>query len=107
MLVCCKEIFGPVITVAPVEDAEEAIRRINRSEYGLQAAVFSHDLHTIQRAIEALEVGGVVINDFPTYRVDQMPYGGTKNSGLGREGIRSAMLEMTDEKMIITRKSID
>jgi glyceraldehyde-3-phosphate dehydrogenase (NADP+) len=107
MLVCCKEVFGPVITVAPVEDAEEAIRRINRSEYGLQAAVFSHDFHTIQRAIEALEVGGVVINDFPTYRVDHMPYGGTKNSGLGREGILSAMLEMTEEKMVITRKSID
>ena len=107
MQVCCKEVFGPVITVAPVENAEEAIRRINRSEFGLQAAVFSHDLHTIQYAVEALEVGGVVINDFPTYRVDQMPYGGTKNSGLGREGILSAMLEMTDEKMVITRKSID
>ena len=107
MQVCCKEIFGPVITVAPVEDTAEAIRRINRSEYGLQAAVFSHELHTIQHAIEALEVGGVVINDFPTYRVDHMPYGGTKNSGLGREGIRSAMMEMTDEKMVITRKSID
>ncbi|MDT8375973.1 MAG: aldehyde dehydrogenase family protein [Mariprofundaceae bacterium] len=106
MLVCCKEIFGPVVTVAPVEDAQEAIRRINRSEYGLQAAVFSHDLRTIQHAIEALEVGGVVINDFPTYRVDHMPYGGTKNSGLGREGIRSAMLEMTGEKMVITRKSV-
>ena len=105
MQVCCKEIFGPVITVSPVEDAEEAIRRINRSEYGLQAAVFSHNLRTIQYAIDELEVGGVVINDFPTYRVDQMPYGGTKNSGLGREGIHSAMLEMTDEKMVITRKS--
>ncbi|MCF7822068.1 MAG: aldehyde dehydrogenase family protein, partial [Mariprofundaceae bacterium] len=105
MQVCCKEVFGPVITVAPVEDAAEAIRRINRSEYGLQAAVFSNDLHTIQHAIEALEVGGVVINDFPTYRVDHMPYGGTKNSGLGREGILSAMLEMTEEKMVVTRKS--
>jgi acyl-CoA reductase-like NAD-dependent aldehyde dehydrogenase len=107
MQICCKEVFGPVVTVAPVEDATEAIRRINRSEYGLQAAVFSNELRTIQYAIEALEVGGVVINDFPTYRVDHMPYGGTKNSGLGREGIRSAMLEMTDEKMVITRKSID
>jgi glyceraldehyde-3-phosphate dehydrogenase (NADP+) len=107
MQVCCKEIFGPVITVAMVEDAEEAIRRINRSEYGLQAAVFSHDLHTIQYAIDELEVGGVVINDFPTYRVDQMPYGGTKNSGLGREGIISAMREMTEEKMVITRNSTD
>ena len=106
MLVCCKEVFGPVVTVAPVEDANEAIRRINKSEYGLQAAVFSHELHTIQHAVETLEVGGVVINDFPTFRVDQMPYGGTKNSGIGREGILSAMREMTDEKMVISHSSI-
>jgi len=106
MQICCKEVFGPVITATPVADADEAIRRINRSEYGLQAAVFSNDLRTIQHAVEALEVGGVVINDFPTYRVDHMPYGGIKNSGMGREGIRSAMLEMTEEKMVVTRHSL-
>jgi len=106
MLVCCKELFGPVVTIVPVENCEEAIRRINRSEYGLQAAVFSHDLPTIQSAVEKLEAGGVVINDFPTYRVDHMPFGGTKNSGLGREGILSAMLEMSDEKMVITHNSV-
>lgn len=106
MQVCCKEIFGPVITLSPVASCDEAISRINRSDYGLQAAIFSDDIRNIQYATEHLEVGGVIINDFPTYRIDHMPYGGSKGSGLGREGIRSAMLEMTEEKMIVTRLSI-
>jgi len=106
MRVCCKEVFGPVITVSPVINTEAAINRINQSDYGLQAAIFSNNLKTIQYAVEHLEVGGVVVNDFPSYRVDHMPYGGSKHSGLGREGIRSAMLEMTEEKMVVTRLSI-
>ncbi|MDX8403683.1 MAG: aldehyde dehydrogenase family protein [Mariprofundaceae bacterium] len=106
MQVSCKEIFGPVITLSPVSSCDEAIRRINRSDFGLQAAIFSHDIRNIQYATEHLEVGGVIINDFPTYRIDHMPYGGSKGSGLGREGIRSAMLEMSEEKMIVTRLSI-
>lgn len=106
MQICCKEVFGPVITLSPVASCDEAISRINSSDYGLQAAVFSHDIRNIQYATEHLEVGGVIINDFPTYRVDHMPYGGSKGSGLGREGIHSAMLEMTEEKMIVTRLSI-
>ena len=105
MQVCSKEVFGPVITLAKVCDHKEAISRINQSDFGLQAAVFSHDLRITQYAIEHLEVGGVIINDAPTYRVDHMPYGGMKASGLGREGIRSAMLEMTEEKMVVTRIS--
>ncbi len=102
MKICNKEVFGPVITLARVADYKEAVSRINQSEYGLQAAVFSHDLRTIQHAIKHLVVGGVIINDAPTYRVDHMPYGGVKASGMGREGIRSAMLEMTEEKMVVT-----
>jgi len=103
MRVCSQEVFAPVITLAPVADCEEAIRRINDSAYGLQAAIFSNDVRNIQYAIEHLEAGGVIVNDIPTYRVDHMPYGGSKASGLGREGIRSAMLEMTEEKMVVTR----
>lgn len=105
MQVCCKEIFGPVITVTPVAGVEEAVQRINRSPFGLQAAIFSHDLRSVEYATQNLEVGGVIVNDFPTYRADHMPYGGVKGSGLGREGVRSAMLEMSEEKMIVTRLS--
>ena len=103
MLACSKEIFAPVITVLPVTGIDEAIRRINGSPFGLQAAVFSRHLPTVQAAIEHIETGGVIINDFPTFRVDHMPYGGVKDSGLGREGIRSAMLEMSEPKMVVTR----
>jgi glyceraldehyde-3-phosphate dehydrogenase (NADP+) len=101
MRVCSHEIFGPVVTVARFDHLEEAITKINHSRFGLQAAIFSQNLNRVQQAIRELEVGGVVINDFPTYRVDHMPYGGTKESGLGREGVRSAMLEMTEEKMVV------
>jgi acyl-CoA reductase-like NAD-dependent aldehyde dehydrogenase len=103
MLVCSKEIFAPVITVSPVDSIDEAIERINGSPFGLQAAVFSHHLPTVQAAVERIEAGGVVINDFPTFRVDHMPYGGIKASGLGREGIRSAMMEMSEPKMVAIR----
>jgi len=105
MDICRKEVFGPVVTVAPYEELETAILWCNQSDFGLQAAIFSNDLHHVHQAIEMLDVGGVVVNDFPTYRVDHMPYGGVKASGLGREGIRSAMLEMTREKMVTIRKS--
>jgi len=103
MDVCCKEIFGPLVTVTPFEALETAIGWINRSEFGLQAAIFSNHFRHIQYAIEALQVGGVIVNDFPTYRIDHMPYGGVKFSGIGREGIHSAMLEMTEEKMVVIR----
>ena len=103
MLVCSKEVFAPVITVQPVNGIDEAIKRINASPFGLQAAVFSRHLPTVQAAIDRIETGGVIINDFPTYRVDHMPYGGSKASGLGREGVRSAMMEMSEPKMIAIR----
>ncbi|MDQ6971617.1 MAG: aldehyde dehydrogenase family protein [Mariprofundaceae bacterium] len=104
MDVCRREVFGPVITVTPFEEIKSAVSWINHSEYGLQAAIFSNDMRHTQYAVDQLRVGGVVVNDFPTYRIDHMPYGGVKGSGLGREGIRSAMLEMTEEKMVVIRK---
>ncbi|RMD63794.1 MAG: aldehyde dehydrogenase family protein, partial [Planctomycetota bacterium] len=105
MGVCRKEIFGPVVTVAPFAELEDAIGRINRSEFGLQAAIFSQRLDHVQQAVETLDVGGVVINDVPTFRVDHMPYGGVKGSGLGREGLRSAMREMSVEKMVVVKRA--
>jgi acyl-CoA reductase-like NAD-dependent aldehyde dehydrogenase len=104
MRICREELFGPVVTVAPFEHIDEAIERVNDSRFGLQAAIFSNNLEQVQRAVERLEAGGVIVNDFPTYRVDHMPYGGAKDSGLGREGIRYAMREMSEEKMVVIRK---
>lgn len=105
MEVCRQEVFGPVVTVTPFEEIATAVGWINRSDSGLQAAIFSFDARHIQYAVEALRVGGVVVNDFPTYRVDHMPYGGVKASGIGREGILPAMLEMSEEKMVVIRKA--
>jgi glyceraldehyde-3-phosphate dehydrogenase (NADP+) len=105
MDVCRKEVFGPVVTVTPFEEIESAVGWVNRSAYGLQAALFSFDNRHIQYAVDELKVGGVVVNDFPTFRVDHMPYGGVKASGLGREGILSAMLEMSEEKMVVIKKT--
>jgi len=105
MDVCRQEVFGPVITVTPFEQVESAVGWINQSDFGLQAAIFSYDMRSIEYAVEALRVGGVVVNDFPSFRVDHMPYGGVKSSGFGREGILPAMLEMSEEKMVVIRKS--
>lgn len=104
MRICREELFGPVVTIAPFDHIDEAIKRVNDSRFGLQAAIFSNNLEHVHRTVERLEVGGVVVNDFPTYRVDHMPYGGAKDSGLGREGIRYAMREMSEEKMVVIRK---
>ncbi len=104
MGVCRREIFGPVVTVSPFRELDDAIARVNQSEFGLQAAIFSRDLAHVQQAVESLDVGGVVVNDAPTFRVDHMPYGGVKGSGLGREGLRPAMLEMSVEKMVVMKR---
>lgn len=101
MAVCQQEVFGPVVTVTPFEGIDTAIDYVNRSDYGLQASIFSNDLANVEQAVERLRVGGVVVNDFPTYRVDHMPYGGVKDSGMGREGIKSAMIEMSEEKTVV------
>lgn len=99
--VSCEEVFGPVLLLQPVDSLEEALARVNDSRYGLQAGVFTHDLQTAFRAHRELEVGGVVIGDVPSYRADQMPYGGTKESGQGREGVRYAMSDFTYERVMV------
>ncbi|MDX3695288.1 aldehyde dehydrogenase family protein [Streptomyces europaeiscabiei] len=99
--ISCEEVFGPVLTVRKVEGEAEAFAAVNDSKYGLQAGVFTHDLQTAFRAHRVLEVGGVVIGDVPSYRADQMPYGGAKQSGVGREGVRFAMDDYTYERVMV------
>ncbi len=103
--ISCEEAFGPVALVEPFKDFSEALRRVNDSRFGLQAGVFTNTLDHVLEAYETLEVGGIMINDYPTYRTDSMPYGGTKESGFGREGIRYAIEEMTEPKLLVLRKS--
>jgi glyceraldehyde-3-phosphate dehydrogenase (NADP+) len=100
MKVSCLEVFAPIITIESFAEYGDALARVNDSDYGLQAGVFTSDLHHVLRAFDELEVGGVIINDVPTYRMDHMPYGGVKGSGFGREGIRYAMEEMTERKLL-------
>lgn len=99
--VSCEEVFGPVMTVARADGEEAAFAAANASSFGLQAGVFTHDLQAAFRAHRALQVGGVVIGDVPSYRADQMPYGGVKDSGVGREGLRPAMEDFTYEKVMV------
>ncbi len=99
----CKEAFGPVAVLSRFSDFKEALDEVNDSIYGLQAGIFTRDLYKMQEAWNTLEVGGVVIGDIPSWRVDHMPYGGVKESGFGREGIRFAMEEMTEIRLLIIR----
>lgn len=101
MKVVCREVFAPVVTIIPYSDLDEAFAQANDSEYGLQAGIFTRDLNVAMKAARVLEYGGVVINDVSTYRNDVMPYGGVKNSGLGKEGPRYAVEEMTEERMVV------
>lgn len=98
-----QEVFGPVLTLARFDRIEEAFDRVNASEFGIHAGVFTHDLRIAERAFRELEVGGVIVNDYPTLRFDNMPYGGVKRSGFGREGVRYAMEEMTELKTLVVR----
>jgi glyceraldehyde-3-phosphate dehydrogenase (NADP+) len=100
MKVSCEEIFAPVVTVTPYQKIGEAIDAINQSPYGLQAGIFTRDMKNIFQAFDQIEVGGLIVNDVPTYRIDHMPYGGMKESGVGREGIRYAIEEMTELKFL-------
>ncbi|MGK5627587.1 aldehyde dehydrogenase family protein [Streptomyces sp. URMC 123] len=97
----CDEVFGPVLTLSRVDGEEEAFAAVNDSQYGLQTGVFTHDVQTAFRAHRALEVGGVIVGDVPSYRADQMPYGGAKQSGVGREGVRYAMEDYTYERVLV------
>ena len=96
-----EEIFGPVVVIEPYEDFEEALAMVNRSRYGLQAGLFTRDAGRIMTAYRELEVGAVIVGDTPTWRLDPMPYGGVKDSGLGREGVRWAIEEMTEPRMLV------
>jgi acyl-CoA reductase-like NAD-dependent aldehyde dehydrogenase len=99
----CEEAFGPVVALYRYEDFESALAQINASKFGLQAGLFTSDIHKAMRAWDHLEVGGVVINDVPSWRVDNMPYGGVKDSGLGREGVRYAIEDMTEIRLLVIR----
>jgi len=96
----CQEVFGPIVVVSPYQNFEDAIELVNDSRYGLQAGIFTRDIYRAMKAADELEVGGVMINDIPTFRVDHMPYGGVKESGFGREGIKYAVEEMTELKLV-------
>lgn len=98
-----EEIFGPVVLVYPVKDSSEAIERSNKAEYGLQAGLFTSNIEKAFQAIRGMEVGGIMINDTSDYRIDAMPFGGVKGSGLGREGVKSAIEKMTDPKVVCFR----
>jgi acyl-CoA reductase-like NAD-dependent aldehyde dehydrogenase len=99
--VACEEVFGPVVLIDAVDSVDEAFARVNDSRFGLQAGVFTRDLRIAFRAARELQVGGVVVGDVPSYRADQMPYGGVKDSGVGREGVRSAMEDLTQERVLV------
>ena len=101
MKVNCQEVFGPVVTVEPYAEFQEALRQINSSAFGLQAGLFTRDAKRMFQAFEELEVGGLLAGDVPTFRIDHMPYGGVKDSGIGREGLRYAIEEMTEPKLMV------
>lgn len=101
--VVCKEAFGPVAVLSRFRDFDRALEQVNASAFGLQAGIFTRDLYRSQRAWDALEVGGVLIGDVPSFRVDHMPYGGVKDSGFGREGVRFAMQDMTEIRLLLVR----
>jgi len=102
--VSCAEVFGPVVTVGPFATFEEAVARVNDSPYGLQAGVYTRDLDQALYAFAHLDVGGVLIGDVPTFRLDHLPYGGAKDSGLGREGVRYAMEAMTERRLLLVKR---
>ncbi len=101
--ICADEAFGPVAVLSRFQSFDDAIRQVNDSVFGLQAGVFTRDLYKMQQVWDELEVGGVVIGDVPSWRVDNMPYGGVKDSGLGREGVRFAMEDMTEIRNLVIR----
>ncbi len=104
---CTEEAFGPVAVLSKFSTFDEALAEVNASAFGLQAGIFTRDIYKIQQAWDELEVGGVIIGDVPSWRVDNMPYGGVKDSGLGREGIRFAMEDMTELRHLVIRTPLD
>lgn len=98
-----EEVFGPVAMLIPFEDFDQVLEAVNSSRYGLQTGIFTRDLYKVQQAWDRLNVGGVIIGDVPSWRVDSMPYGGVKDSGFGREGVRWAIKDMTEERLLVVR----
>jgi acyl-CoA reductase-like NAD-dependent aldehyde dehydrogenase len=96
-----EEAFGPVVVIEPYDDFEDALADVNHSKYGLQAGLMTRDAGRILTAFRELEVGALIVGDTPSWRLDPMPYGGVKDSGLGREGIRWAIEEMTEPRMLV------
>ena len=101
---CAEEAFGPVAVLAPFDDYDQVLKTVNDSRFGLQAGIFTRDLYRAQQAWDEMDVGGVVLGDVPSYRVDNMPYGGVKDSGIGREGIVFAMEDMTEIRNLVIRR---
>ncbi|RIK46952.1 MAG: aldehyde dehydrogenase [Chloroflexi bacterium] len=102
--VCSREAFAPIVNVFPFDDWDSALAQVNDSVFGLQAGVFTASLENALKAFDQLEVGGVIINDIPTYRIDHMPYGGVKDSGLSREGLRYAIEDMTETRLMVINR---
>jgi acyl-CoA reductase-like NAD-dependent aldehyde dehydrogenase len=104
MKVCSEEVFGPVVAVAAYDEVEDALRLANDTRYGLQAAIFTNELDVALHAARTLDFGGVLVNEVPTWRADQMPYGGVRDSGNTREGPAYAVREMTEERLIVIQE---
>jgi len=107
MRVCSEEVFAPVLVLEPYDDFKEAVAEVNKGPFGLQAGVFTDSMSRILFAYNNLEVGGLIIGDVPTFRTDNMPYGGVKNSGFGREGVRYAIEEMTEPRLLALKNPLD
>jgi acyl-CoA reductase-like NAD-dependent aldehyde dehydrogenase len=105
--ICRKEAFGPVAVVSSFASFDAALDEVNNSVFGLQAGIFTKDIYKAHKAWDTLEVGGVIIGDVPSWRADQMPYGGVKDSGIGREGIRFAMEDLTEMRLLVVRNRPD
>ena len=104
--VCAQEAFAPLVVLATFSDFPDAIARVNASDFGLQAGVFTPSLEHTMLAFDRLEVGGIIVNDVPTWRIDHMPYGGVKDSGLGREGPRYTIEEMTEPRLLVINRQL-
>jgi len=105
MKVCAQEVFAPLVTIVPYDDFKDAVHEVDNSDFGLQCGIFTNDIKKIWYAYEHIEVGGVIVNDVSTYRIDHMPYGGVKQSGFGREGVKYAIEEMTEPKLLVMNVS--
>ena len=103
--VSCQEVFAPIVSIMKFTSIQEAFDQVNDSKYGLQAGIYTENIHVALQATQKLHVGGVIINDIPTFRLDHLPYGGVKESGMGREGLKYAIEEMTEMKLVVINQN--